>query len=301
VRAALAVAAVAALALAPSRGEACSVCACGDPLLDASDPAALAGPLSLSLDAETLDVSSASDALPGEQDRLRQSTLRLQGVWRAMARTTLVATVPLTRKVIRTAGVVRSDVTGLGDVEIAARQTLLQRTSFRLRMVQELAVSAGSSLPTGPSDLTVDGQPIDPHGQTGTGAFGPFAGLHYRVARDDLALSASVGGRLRNENGEGYRYGEALTWTLHGQWRPRAWVAVDLGLDARHAAQDRELGVAVPHTGGTVIAFAPAAHLKVAGGLWLSARAQLPAVTNLQGTQSVGPVVVAGFSYEVLR
>jgi hypothetical protein len=298
---ALVLLAAAALALAPSPARACSVCACGDPLLDATDPAALAGRLSVSLDAETLDVASASDALPGELDRLRQDTLRLQAVWRVAPRTTLVTSVPFTHKVIETVGVVRSDVTHLGDAEVGVRRTLLERSSFTHRTVQELAVSAGTSLPTGPDDLEADGERIEPHGQPGTGGFGPFAGLHYRFAVGDVALSASVGGRWRTANDVGYRFGEALTWTLNGQWRPARRVALDLGLDARHAAPDADGGDAVPDTGGSLVAAAPAVHVRMAGGLWLSARGQIPVASRLAGTQEVGPVFVAGFSYEVLR
>jgi hypothetical protein len=297
----LVAAALAALALSPSPARACSVCACGDPLLDATDPAALAGRLSVSLDAETLDVASASDALPGELDRLRQDTLRIQVVWKATPRTSVVGSVPFTHKMIETVGVVRSDVTHFGDAEVGIRQTLLERASFTHRTVQTVAASAGTSLPTGPDDLEADGERIEPHGQPGTGAFGPFAGLHYRFAIGDFAASASVGGRWRTPNEAGYRFGGALTWTLHGQWRPARRVALDLGLDARHAAPDRDGDDAVPHTGGSLVAVAPAVHLRMAGGLWLSARAQVPVASRLNGTQEVGPVFVAGFSYEVFR
>ena len=106
---------------------------------------------------------------------------------------------------------------------------------FGARRVQEVAVSAGSSLPTGPYNARdTTGALIDPHGQLGTGGWGPFAGLHYRFEQGDFMAFASLSYRVRTEatyfDHSKYKFGNALLWSLHGQYRPAERVALDLGL-----------------------------------------------------------------------
>jgi hypothetical protein len=284
--------------LAPA-AYACSVCGCGDPLLDASDPAATTGRLRLALDTEYLDVDAGNEEDPSLVDHLKQYTLKLQAVYAPVDRLSLVATLPFTRKDLSTAGLTSSDLSGLGDVEFAARYTLLDIPNLAAQRRQTFAVSAGTSLPTGSNSATDANGRIDEHGQLGTGAWGPFAGLHYRVEQGPWIGSASVSARLHSMNSFHYKYATAAMWSVHGQYRPIARVALDLGVDGRWAGQDRdELGL-VDHTGGTVLAIAPGAYFHVGGGLWLSARAQLPFYTDLVGNQSIGPTVVAGMQYQV--
>jgi hypothetical protein len=90
----------------------------------------------------------------------------------------------LVNKTIRTVGggtsTQASDATGLGDVEVAARYALWRGVDLGVGRVQEIAVTAGTSTPTGPNGLRSDCERIDEHGQPGTGAWGPFAGIAYR-------------------------------------------------------------------------------------------------------------------------
>ncbi|BDG04961.1 hypothetical protein [Anaeromyxobacter oryzae] len=297
-RAALPVTAAVLLARAPA-ARACSVCGCGDPLLDAADPAAMTSRLRVALDGESLDVTSGSETTPGATDTLHQYTLKLQAAANPVPGVTLVGTVPLTRKTMTTEGLTTSDVTGLGDVELAARIALLDVPNFAARRLQGVALSIGTSLPTGPNDLRAGGERIDEHGQPGTGSFGPFAGLHYRVDQGDWYGSASVTGRVHTVNGHGYRYGGAVLWSAHGQYRPVKRLALDLGVDGRWAAQDRDEAGPVLNTGGTVLSASPGLYWNAAGGAWLSVRAQLPVWTRLVGEQSVGPTVVAGVQYQL--
>jgi hypothetical protein len=55
---------------------ACSVCGCGDPLVDASDSVPFAAPLRLALDFEVLTQSAASDEMPLATESLTQITVR---------------------------------------------------------------------------------------------------------------------------------------------------------------------------------------------------------------------------------
>jgi hypothetical protein len=165
--------------------------------------------------------------------------------------------------------------------------------------VQELAVAAGTSAPTGANGLKDAGERIDEHGQPGTGGWGPFAGLHYRYEQGRWTGFGSLSGRVHTENSYRYTYGPAVLWSLHGQYLPVKRVALDLGVDGRHAGADRSAGEAVVHTGGTVISAAPGLYANVAGGAWLFVRGQVPFVKRFRGDQDQLPSVTTGVQYQV--
>ena len=297
--------AVAALALLPSPSLACSVCGCGDPLLVSSDPAAITGTLRLQLDSEFLSVTAGSESEPGMTDQLDQASLRLNAVYRPIDALSLSATLPWTSKTMRMLGgpapETTSDLAGLGDVEIGARWAAWRRVDLGTGQVHELAVSAGTSLPTGANGaVDASGVRIDEHGQLGSGSWGPFAGVHYRYEVGRWVAAASVSGRVHSANGAGYTYGAALLWSVHGQYQPARWVVLDLGVDGRDARADEEDGATVGNTGGAVVSAAPGVYLNPTGGLWVFARGQVPVYRDLLGEQQVRPVVVVGLQYSLL-
>ena len=309
----LAAALLATLAAAPS-ARACSVCGCGDPLLTASDPAAITGALRLQLDVDHLRVDAGTDGQPGSTDELAQTSYRLNAVWRPLDTLSLSATLPLVSKQIVTSApsgrTTASDQTGLGDAELAMRWAAWRSVQLGARRVNELAVTGGTALPTGRKDARDGGGAlVDPHGQLGTGGWGPFAGLAYRFEQGDATASAAVSYRLRTEasyfDGSRYKFGDAVLYSLHGQYRLWPRLAVDLGLDGRTAQADRATGAdgtvttQVGNTGGTVLAAAPGVYVDVAGGAWLFVRAQVPFQKRLRGAQDVLPSFSAGLQYQL--
>jgi len=283
---------------------ACSVCGCGDPLLTSSDPAAITGQFRLQLDTEYLRVDAGSEADPSLTDELTQWSFRLNAVYRPRDALSLTATLPVVNKAMRMVGggmsASTSDVTGLGDFELAARYALWRGIDLGIGRVQELAFTAGASMPTGPNDLRSGGERIDEHGQPGRGSWGPFAGVHYRVEQGSWLGFASLSGRAYSENSYEYTYGSALLWSVHGQWFPVKRLALDLGLDGRYAAVDKDGGETVANTGGTVLSAAPGVYYNALGGAWLFVRGQVPFYTQFRGEQDQLPSVVTGFQYQVL-
>ncbi len=310
-----ALAAAAALLLAGSPpAQACSICGCGDPLLASSDPAAITGGLRLQLDTEYLRVDAGTEGRPGFTDRLDQWSFRLNAVYRPVEALALFATLPMEKRTIRTVGEgtseTASSVSGLGDVELGGRYALWTTVDFGARRVQELAVSAGSTLPTGRADAReADGALVDPHGQLGTGSFGPFAGVHYRFEQADWMAFADVSYRFHTEatypDHSRYRFGDAVLWSLHAQVRPVSRLALDLGLDGRHARADRAVDTdgtvvsSVENTGGTVVSLSPAVYGQVTDRFWLFARAQVPVVQHLIGEQKVMTTFATGMQFQV--
>jgi hypothetical protein len=295
---------VVATAAAWEVAHACSVCSRGDPLAPAADAHGSGGDLRLALDFEVLSQRSGSPGAPGMHDDLDQYALKLTTVYSPVPPLNLVLSVPFVRKKMTmehsaTVSFVSSDLTGLGDVELGVRWFFWESVNMRARTRQSVGLSVGSSLPTGANDagpFTV-GQPNPEHGQPGTGAFGPYAGISYRFARDPFATLISFSGRTHNTNAQGYRYGGALLWTVQGQWSPLRWLAAGFGLDGHHGSQDLQDGVTVPNTGGMVIWASPSLFLNVYGKLWATLRAQVPIATSLIGDQSVSPVATAGVQY----
>jgi hypothetical protein len=288
--------ALALAALAPRPAAACSVCACGDPLASAGEAPAMAGALRLSLDGEWLRVES--DETPGETNRLTQQSLRLSAVYSPLERLNLVLGVPITSKELSSlsTGERLGDESGLGDLDVGVRWFPFTAVDMGARRAQSLGLSLGASLPTGSrKDVAL----LDEHGQLGTGSWGPYAGLLYRFGQGDFAAVASLTGRLRTENSDGYRYGNALLWSVQGEWDPHPRVALALGLDGREAWADVNDEGDVPSTGGLVLALAPAASFNVTAGFWVTVKAQLPVVKQLRGQQDVAPTVNVGLQWQV--
>jgi hypothetical protein len=298
-----ALAAILAALASPAPAHACSVCGCGDPLLTSTDPAAITGQLRLQLDTEYLRMDSGNEANPALTDQLTQWSYRFNVVYRPTDALSLTATLPVVSKSMRTVGggtsTLTSDVTALGDVEVGARYAVWRSIRLGVGRVQELALTAGTSAPTGPNDLRSGGVRIDEHGQPGRGSWSPFAGIHYRLEQGRWLGFASVAGRVSTENGFGYRYGPAILWSLHGQYFPTRRVVLDLGIDGRAAAADRSSGETVVNTGGTVLAAAPGVYVNAAGRAWLFVRGQIPFYKDFLGRQDQFPSIVTGLQYEV--
>jgi len=280
---------VALLAAAPAL--ACSVCGCGDPLLTSSDPAAINGTLRLQLDYEHLRIDAGTDGAPGFTDQLTQDSYRLNAVYRPVQDLSLTLTLPMVQKKIVTVGpapsVTNSDLSGLGDVEVGVRYAAWRSVEVGARRVQELAIGLGTSIPTGAHDAKMpDGSLVDPHGQLGTGGWGPFAGLYYRYEQGDWTGYANLGYRLRTEasyfDGSRYKFGDATLWSAHGQYRAGSRVVLDLGVDGRYAVADKAtdpdgtVTSAVENTGGTLLSAVPAIYFEAFKGAGSSPGARFP-------------------------
>ena len=307
------------LAFTPE-ADACSICGCGDPLLAASDPAAINGTLRLQLDTEYLRVDAGTDNSPGFTDQLTQWSYRLNAVYRPISRLSLFATLPVLDKTIHTVGggtdITNSHLTGVGDAELGARYALWRAINMGIGRVQELALAGGIMMPTGASNAKTTDQNtgevslVDPHGQLGTGSWGPFLGLHYRFEQVKWLGFADVSYRMRTTgsyfDGSKYKFGDAALWSVHGQFRPLPSLAVDLGIDGRYARIDRATEVgegsasSVGNTGGLVLSAAPGVYFNAVGAFWVFARAQIPFYKNLDGEQDVKPSVALGLQYQVL-
>jgi hypothetical protein len=272
---------------------ACSVCGCGDPLVEATEARPGSGTLRVALDFEYLTARARSDDDPTLTEWLDQETLRPTVVYSPAQFVNLVAQIPLVRKGWTLTGPggeeERAAPIGLGDIEVGARLFIIDDTNLSWRSRTNLGVLGGVAFPTGPDGAASGGQRIDQHAQLGTGAFGPYAGVFQAFHRDPWNLYLSATFRTHTTNSYGYRFGDAVLWSAIGQYRFWERAALVAGLEGRYACQDRSGGDIQENTGGTVVAGVPGLSVGVTDDLWIHARVQFPFATHLFGEQGVGP------------
>jgi len=289
--------------VAPSVAEACSVCGCGDPLVLAGDSMPVANTFRFALEYEYLTATARSDDAPDRTESLTQMTLRPVLVYSPLSRVNIVLQVPLVRKdwALSATPVEPAETAvpmGLGDLDLGVRVFLWDATSIQAQRRQNLALTAGTSFPTGRDDrTTVDGERIDQHAQLGTGAWGPYVGALYAFHQDPWNFSLTVTGRFRTTNSFGYRYGDAVLWSAQLRYRLVEPFAFQAGIDGRYAGRDRSEGVVQENTGGLVVSAVPGFAWNVTGPLWLLAQVQIPFATHLFGQQTVGVTATASLQY----
>ncbi|HVP61850.1 MAG TPA: hypothetical protein VMT11_14900 [Myxococcaceae bacterium] len=291
------------LSLVPATAGACSVCGCGDPLVLAGDSAPVAGTVRFALEYEYLTATARSDDQPDRTESLTQMTLRPVVVYSPFGWMNLVLQVPLVRKDWALSGTATAEPetavpTGLGDVDLGVRVFVWNASSIQAQRRQNLALTAGTSFPTGSDDrTTADGERLDQHAQLGTGAWGPYVGALYAFHQDPWNFILSVTGRFRTTNSDGYRFGDAVLWSAQLRFRVVEPLALQLGVDGRYAGRDRSEGVLQENTGGLVVSAVPGIAWNVAGPVWLLAQVQVPFATHLFGEQTVGVTATASLQF----
>src|SRR5262245_18642348 len=230
--------------VAPSVARACSICGCGDPLVLAGDSMPVANTFRFALEYEYLTATARSDEEPDRTESLTQMTLRPVVVYSPFSRVNLVLQVPLVRKdwalsATPVDGAETAVPMGLGDLDLGVRVFLCEATSVQAQRRQNLALTAGTSFPTGADDkTTADGERIDQHAQLGTGAWGPYVGALYAFHQDPWNLFLSVTGRFRTTNSHEYKYGDAVLWSAQLRCRVIEPLGCQARSDDRHATDD---------------------------------------------------------------
>jgi hypothetical protein len=266
---------------------ACSQCMCGTPF-----PAGVMGGVvpmrfTYGLEDRYLSKSNALDEGPGSE--LEQEH-RLIGfaLWRPHARLAFVGRLPYAMKQITSqpTGEVESveHSHGLGDAELLGLVGLAQTNGER---PLALGLVAGFTAPTGANELeNANGERLDAHLQTGTGAWTGTGGFNLAISAVGGTWEASALGRVNGTNAHGYRYGNVLLYNAGFTSRSHRGVRMLLQLNGRSAARDLLDGGSVgENTGGTVLYAAPGARWTTSFGLVLEAAVQVPFAQALYGVQ----------------
>jgi len=261
----------------------------------------MAGTWRFAFDYLVLSASAQSDDNPARTESLVQQTFLPVLVYSPTNELNLVLQVPLNWKQWSlVGGGLPSESAapfGLGDIEVGLRYFVWTDIDFKQLSRNSIALSAGTSTPTGADDITVDGQRIDQHAQLGTGAWGPYLGLLYTFSQARWNVTATLTGRYRTTNSYGYQFGAAVLFGAAARYFFVESFGLSFGLDGRYAVRDVQQGQAQLNTGGFLLAMTPGISWNLSGGLWLFAQAQIPIASHLYGVQSVGPVVTGGLQY----
>ncbi len=277
------------------------MCGCGDPLFAAGDSKPMAGTLRVAFDYLVLSARAQSDDNPAQTESLVQQTFLPVLVYSPTNELNLVLQVPLSWKQWTLVGgglpTESASPFGVGDIEFGLRYFVWTDTDFTELRRHSIALSAGTSTPTGADDIEVDGERIDQHAQLGTGAWGPYLGLLYTFAQPRWNVTATLTGRYRTTNSYGYQFGAAVLFGVAARYFFVENFGLSIGLDGRQALHDVQNGQSQLNTGGFLLALVPGFSWNLTGALWLQAQVQIPVASHLYGVQSVGPVVTAGLQF----
>lgn len=282
--------------------QACSVCGCGDPLQPAGTVHAMAGDIHLSLEGFYLTATAQSDDNPLQTESLTQKTLNGVLSFSPTNELTVVAIVPYTQKDWTLSDAsdgseegATAHPSGLGDLNLGLRYFLIVDMDFKNKGSQNLAVSAGTFVPTGDENaVDSNGDRFDQHAQLGTGAWGPYAGLLYTWINNGFTLSANVNALFHTVNPYQYHFGSAVTGGVQAQLHLDDPFAVSLAAEGRYADQDVSEGDTQTNTGGTVVDLTPGLWWNPVENWGLYAKIQVPVIASLFGTQTVGPTLLVG-------
>jgi len=299
-KSAILVAAALILVVKSELARACSVCGSDDPLVAVGDSSPNAGKLRLALSLSLVNARARSDDDPRVTEEVTRGTLTPTVVFSPLLRLNVALSVPVLRNRYRATGPegrLAVTLTGLGDTELGLRYFAWHDVNFVARRRQELAVSLGSSLPTGANDAALDGERLDEHAQVGRGEFGPHIGVLYAFHRDPWHFTADASVRAYTTNHYGYRYGSAALWNVVAEASLTERVALELGVTGRDAAHDRQSAGLQADTGGFVLQAVPGISLGLPGAFWFRARVEVPFVTRLFGVQNLGPTFAASVQW----
>jgi hypothetical protein len=327
------------LLLNPGLSLACSVCGCGDPLASSGSAHPMADSWRLDFEDIYLTASALGDA-PGtnQTESLRQTNLNATLSYAPTDDLTLVAMFPLVQKywsldegpgnidagVGSTQSIADTGTPfGIGDINVGFRYFFWQETDFKTKEHQALALSAGTYLPTGGTNVVsgITGQPIDTHAQLGTGALGLYAGLLYNHVWDGFTLSANANVVYHTQafttdttsSVYEYTFGTSYTGGISGQLKVSDPIAVGLAVEGRYTSPDSEPNPNfanpdgsnvsgqptwnTPNTGGTVIDLSPSIYWNATGTAVLYGKVQIPTITNFIGQQTLGPTYIFGTQF----
>ncbi len=152
-----------------------------------------------------------------------------------------------------------------------------------------MSLVAGVKTPWGRNDLSENGERLDEHAQSGTGATDVYGGLSAVVLLDpQSSVFASFQYRRTGTNDDDYRYGRTTTANLAYERKLGAVVDAVLEANWRHAEQDVVDGDGNrdPNTGGDLVYVTPRVVLDLGGGILGRVGVQIPVVKSLYGDQT---------------
>lgn len=181
---------------------------------------------------------------------------------------------------------------GFGDAFVSSKLLLLRQD--RDGRTTRVGATGIAKFPTGSDDETDEaGNPLPPGLQLGSGSVDFTLGGALTHERRRVGFNADLAYHFRTE-ADGFAFGDSLDYGLALGYR--LWPSVSGGSSGRNrlntylelngvtSQEDRQDGVRLPDTGGTLLYLSPGIQM-IAGNFILEASARLPVVQQLEGAQ----------------
>ena len=283
---------------ATTSARACATCAAGDPTLTTmgtQQPVAqrLRGSLELQLRRDAVGQPGVNRVSLWEE-RAAVSMAYAPSDWLMMS-----LTAPLLMRQVQEVNLARSNVTGVGDIEMRSKLIVYRDRSFMPDHL--LALVAGLKAPTGAIATSASGGSLAPELQSGTGSYDPITGLAYVYFGNDFSVFVSevlytpIWGRADFRMGPSWR--GTHTFQYQATTALAARFSVNTRLDAR--ARWRNPNRIEPDTGGFVGYIAPALVASPASDVVIYLEVQVPVLNALVGRHNEGIIAMVGLAYDV--
>jgi hypothetical protein len=164
--------------------------------------------------------------------RLREARVDLTGSWSPTTWFSLSVNVPVQLREQRDPSLAREVGLGSGEVDVAARFVVFGHDRMRPRAL--VSVIAGARLPTAPTLVDRNRQPLSLDAQLGAGGLAPQLGVSWSgFFGDRWSAMASVLGEVPLPGRFGLQLGPSAVLVSLAQFQPARWFAVRAGLDVR--------------------------------------------------------------------
>lgn len=149
-----------------------------------------------------------------------------------------------------------------------------------------LAIGGGAKLPTGSFEEEISGTRLSIDLQPGTGATDLLLWGHFLYSFPSIGISTNANFlyRYAGVNLDSYRYGDEFLTSLNGTYSFADFLAVNLQLKGRFAAEDYWNGRFLPSTGGAYIDLTPSL-IYYEGSFSLRVFVQVPVHRDVKGIQ----------------
>jgi hypothetical protein len=284
-----------AAALLQTPAHACSTCKCGDytiSLFGAEKP--FASRFRIGLDYLH---RSETQGDPGVFARKTDEQRLLLGLsYNLTEDLSFAVQAPFVRKQISDSNLARQEAEGFGDVDLIGRWTLYREGGISGRHLAGLRF--GLRLPTTEQVRDGNGDKLDIDVQPDAGATVPNLGGWYAYFRFPWFVTATATYFSFGDGHQDFSPGDAFVASALGQYGIGQALALQLGVDARHARKNRFSGVTDEDSGGTLAMAFGGVAVRVLDELVISAGVQLPLINDLNGFQEEDPVYRLGLAYD---
>lgn len=203
---------------------------------------------------------------------------------------------PFVRKQIADGNLARQEAEGLGDVDLIGRWTLHREGGVSGRHLAGLRF--GLRLPTTEQVRDGSGNKLDIDVQPDAGATAPNVGGWYAYFRFPWFLTATATYFSFGDGHQDFSPGDAVVVSALGQYGIGQALALQLGVDARHAWKNRFSGITDDDSGGTLAMVFAGVAVRALDELVINAGVQLPVIDELNGFQEEDPAYRLGLAWD---